>query len=476
MRTAVGLLLVAGGAGPRADWPRRPRRRAPSRRRRPRRRRAADARRRPTPSRCRITRRSPPRATRRRPSTEVYLQARSGLLPQVNAYGDAVHADSDNTRLMAGGINNPSVFSRTAIGASLTQLITDFGHTTNLAASARLQASAAEQSSLATREQVLLQVDQAYFGALQAHGVESVARQTLDTRQLLLDRVSVLAENKLKSDLDVSFARVALEQARLLLQRAQNDVDSSLAALSTVLGYREQRIFSLADETSVPVPASADVQPLIDQALHDRPELAGPARPARRRAAPGAVVPRCAPADGVGTGGGRQFALPRCAPAGQLQRRRHPGERAGVCRRAVRGTPARGRAAGPGRGRVAAHGGGRHQPRRARRLAQPQQCAPAAAHQSAAGALRGRCLPAGRCTLPGRQQLDRGAQPGAARAHDRADRRDHGALRSAAARIRPQLSDRRRGGGQTLAPAEPRADPNALPEPQRAATRRAAAR
>ncbi|HYM27446.1 MAG TPA: TolC family protein [Steroidobacteraceae bacterium] len=206
---------------------------------------------------------------------QVYLQARSGLLPQVTAYGDAVHADSDNTRLMAGGINNPSVFSRTAIGASLTQLITDFGHTTNLAASARLQASAAEQSSLSTREQVLLQVDQAYFGALQAHGIESVARQTLDTRQLLLDRVSVLAENKLKSDLDVSFARVALEQARLLVQRAQNDVDSSLAALSTVLGYREQRTFALADETSVPVPASADVQPLIDQALQDRPELAG---------------------------------------------------------------------------------------------------------------------------------------------------------------------------------------------------------
>ena len=206
---------------------------------------------------------------------QVYLQARAGLLPQITAFGDAVHADSDNTRLMAGGINNPSVFSRTAVGAGLSQLITDFGHTTNLAASAQLQASAAEQSSLATREQVLLEVDHGYFGALQARAVESVARQTLDTRQLLLERVSALAENKLKSDLDVSFARVALEQARLLLQRAQADVDSSLAILSTVLGYREQRSFILTDEARVPVPASADVAPLIEQALSDRPELAG---------------------------------------------------------------------------------------------------------------------------------------------------------------------------------------------------------
>lgn len=206
---------------------------------------------------------------------QVYLQARSGLLPQITAFGDVVHADSDNTRLMAGGINNPSVFSRSAVGANLSQLITDFGRTTNLAASARLQAGAAEQTSLATREQVLLEVDHSYFGALQAQAVESVARQTLDTRQLLFERVSLLAENKLKSDLDVSFARVALEQARLLVQRAQADVDSSLATLSTVLGYREQRSFSLTDEARVPVPAGADVAPLIDQALRDRPELAG---------------------------------------------------------------------------------------------------------------------------------------------------------------------------------------------------------
>jgi len=205
---------------------------------------------------------------------EVFVQSRAGLLPQVNLYGSQVHAGAENTRLMAGGLNNPAVFSRTAVGAGVSQLITDFGRTANLAASSRLQASAADQSALATREQVLLEVDRSYFGALQAQGVQAVARQTLDTRQLLLDRVSILAANKLKSDLDVSFAQIGLEDARLLLERAQNDVDSTLAALSAVLGYREQRPFTLADEVSVPVPAAAEVAPLIEQALRDRPELA----------------------------------------------------------------------------------------------------------------------------------------------------------------------------------------------------------
>ena len=206
---------------------------------------------------------------------QVFVQARSGLLPQVTAYGSAVHADSDNTRLMAGGLNNPSVISRTAFGVGASQLITDFGHTSNLAASAKLSASAADQTASATRQQVLLEVDRNYLGALQAQAVENVARQTLDTRQLLVDRVTVLAQNKLKSDLDVSFAQVALEDAHLLVLRAHSDAESTLAALSTALGYREQHRFVLADETAVPVPAAADVSPLIEQALHDRPELAG---------------------------------------------------------------------------------------------------------------------------------------------------------------------------------------------------------
>jgi outer membrane protein len=205
---------------------------------------------------------------------EVFIQSRSGLLPQVTAYGSAVHAGSENTRLMAGGLNNPSVFSRTAVGAGVSQLITDFGRTRNLAASSRLQAAAAEQGALATRERVLLEVDRSYFGALQAQAVEAVARQTLDTRQLLLQRISLLAQNKLKSDLDVSFASVAFEEAQLLVLRAQNNVDSAMADLSTLLGYREQQTFTLADEKSVLVPAAADVAPLIEQALRERPELA----------------------------------------------------------------------------------------------------------------------------------------------------------------------------------------------------------
>ncbi len=206
---------------------------------------------------------------------EVYLQSRSGLLPQVNLYADSVHAGSDNTRIMAGGINNPSVFNRTALGVGASQLITDFGRTSNLAASSRLQAEAADSTALTTRAQVLLAVDRDYFAVLQAQAVEAVARQTLETRQLLLQRVSILAENKLKSDLDVSFAQVSAQDAQLLVQRARSDADSAQAVLSTVLGYREAHFFALSDPPAAASAADAPAAALVDQALHDRPELAG---------------------------------------------------------------------------------------------------------------------------------------------------------------------------------------------------------
>ena len=67
------------------------------------------------------------------------------------------------------------------------------------------------RTPLATiRAQILLEVNAAYFDALQAQSVVEVAKQTVATRQLTFDQVSELAKNKLKSGLDASFAQVDL--------------------------------------------------------------------------------------------------------------------------------------------------------------------------------------------------------------------------------------------------------------------------
>jgi outer membrane protein len=204
---------------------------------------------------------------------EAVTEARSGFFPNANLYANAVGADNPGTRILAGGLNNPSVFGRGAGGVEVSQLITDFGRTANLTTSSKFQALAQSQSANATREQVLLGVDVSYYGTVEAQAVLRVAQQTLDTRQTLFGQITALATNKLRSELDLSFARVEVQQARLLVERAQNDADAAMATLSSALGYGEFHPFQLTEQTSPTNTVTADVDGLVQTALSHRPEL-----------------------------------------------------------------------------------------------------------------------------------------------------------------------------------------------------------
>ena len=111
--------------------------------------------------------------------------AQAVFYPTVQAYITSVDAGNENTRILAGALNNPSIYDRTAGGLGISQLITDFGRTYNLAAGSKLQARAEAENAEATREQIRLGVDVAYLTALQARAVLKVAKQTLDTEHLL---------------------------------------------------------------------------------------------------------------------------------------------------------------------------------------------------------------------------------------------------------------------------------------------------
>lgn len=200
-------------------------------------------------------------------------EARSALLPTANLNLTGVTAEN-NTRITAGFLNNPTVFQRAASGASLSQLVTDFGRTTNLLASSEFQAKAQDQNAAATRADIILAVDQSFYSALETKALVQVAQSTVDARQALVDRVQALTSTKLKSDLDLSFAKVDLARAKLLLLEAENNYQASLAGLSAILGYPDERNFEVTEETQVIAPPALDAQPLILQALQQRPEIA----------------------------------------------------------------------------------------------------------------------------------------------------------------------------------------------------------
>lgn len=204
---------------------------------------------------------------------QVNTQARAAFFPIFTANLTAVGATSANTRIAAGGLNNPAIFERFASGLTVSQLITDFGRTANLAESTKLRARAEAKNTEATRAQILFLVDAAYFTALEAQAVVAVARQTIATRQTMLDQVQALANNQLRSDLDVSFARVSLEEGKLLLAKGENDLKAAFETLSTLLGYAEPPVFHLGEET-MPPELPPDTAGLVSAALRARPELA----------------------------------------------------------------------------------------------------------------------------------------------------------------------------------------------------------
>jgi outer membrane protein len=200
-------------------------------------------------------------------------ETRSALLP--TAFLSLTGVDSRaGSRIAAGGLNNPVVFPRAATGATVSQLITDFGRTTNLLSSSQLAAKGEDENAAATVADISLAVDQAFYNALETRELVKVAQQTVSSRQVLVDKIQALTKAKLKSDLDLSFSNVDLARAKLLLLEAQNNYQTSLANLSAILGYQDEQNLQLVEPTDPLAPPTLDVQPLILQALQQRPEAA----------------------------------------------------------------------------------------------------------------------------------------------------------------------------------------------------------
>jgi outer membrane protein len=200
-------------------------------------------------------------------------ETRAALLPTV--YLSLTGVDSESgSRLAAGALNNPILFTRAAGGATVSQLVTDFGRTTSLLSSSQFQAKAEDKNAAATTADITLAVDQAFYNALETRELVKVAEETVKTRQTLVDRVSALTQAKLRSDLDLSFANVDLSRARLLLLQSQNNFQASLATLSALLGYPDEQTFDIVEQGQGITPPSPEVESLITQALQQRPEVA----------------------------------------------------------------------------------------------------------------------------------------------------------------------------------------------------------
>ncbi len=204
-------------------------------------------------------------------AAEQPKQIRSALAPQVTA-GLSGSAADESSRLVFSGLTSSLLVSRAGGGMQLNQLVSDFGRTKLLAESAGTRSEAQRELVRVARLQVLLAVDRSYYSILRARELLRVAEQTVEARQLVVEQVTALTNSQLRSTLDLSFAKVNLADAQILVNRARNEADSAEADLAAALGMAQSTRFDIADRP-VNENLPPESEPLVRKAVAERPEL-----------------------------------------------------------------------------------------------------------------------------------------------------------------------------------------------------------
>ena len=204
---------------------------------------------------------------------QVTRETRSAELPQVSAAITAEKAE-DGSRIGADGLTDSRLYTHAGTGGSLSQLITDFGHTRDLVATSKLQQKAQDQTALATEQDVLLATDQAFYRLLNAQSVLDVAKATVVARGDVQNLTSALTKSALKSDLDLNIASADLSQAQLLELDAENGLVSASAALAAVLASPSDTVYlAIEDSDDTPPPPPDSSVTINASAQAQRPDL-----------------------------------------------------------------------------------------------------------------------------------------------------------------------------------------------------------
>ena len=199
-------------------------------------------------------------------------EARSAYFPTAAFNATGVLIADTGTSTAAGALTTSSLSDRFAYGGQLTQLVTDFGRTSALVGSSRANFQAQEDLATLTKAQVRLNVRGAYFQVLGAEAVLRAAQAAQLNRHLVARQLDALAQNELRSTVDVNFAEVLASEADLAVVRAQSEVAQQRAHLTTTMGAT-QTISAPLVEPSAPDPLPPDPDALQLAAQNQRADL-----------------------------------------------------------------------------------------------------------------------------------------------------------------------------------------------------------
>lgn len=197
-------------------------------------------------------------------------EARAPLLPQLT--GSAAY--KRGTANLPGFPESSSSVNQWAFGATLSQLVWDFGQTTGRHEAARESAAAQQATERATQLQVLYSVRSAFFTARAARDLVGVARETLQNQEAHLRQVQGFVEVGRSPEIDLAQVRTDRANAEVQLIQAQNGYETAKAQLNQAMGIEGPTDYEVADDT-LPVVEGEDapIDVLLAEALPRRPDV-----------------------------------------------------------------------------------------------------------------------------------------------------------------------------------------------------------
>jgi outer membrane protein len=137
---------------------------------------------------------------------------------------------------------------------------------------ARATMSASQESSLSTREQVILLVVSQYIGTLRAMANVQASQSRVELAQALYDQAADLQKEGVGTGIDTLRANVELQNEKQRFIQAETDRETSLYALSRLLNLDPRQPLELGDSLSFFETPQPEVEPSLELAFAGRQE------------------------------------------------------------------------------------------------------------------------------------------------------------------------------------------------------------
>lgn len=195
-------------------------------------------------------------------------QAKSAYFPQINADAGYNRTNpSARNNALDGGNNDFSA------GISLNQLIYDFGKTPAYVDINKLNHQATVEDLRNKLREITFQVKEYYYLILLNLESVEVFKESIKLYEQQLKQATGLYKNGFKSKIDVITAEVNLNNAKLDLIRAQNELEKSYESLNNAMGVSNNiPTYSVEGELTY-TDYVIDLNEAVDLAYKQRPDL-----------------------------------------------------------------------------------------------------------------------------------------------------------------------------------------------------------